>query len=227
MKVIEHIYAIKNLLNHGAVSDDYSYSNKLILHFLEITRAKLIEEKANKYHYISEQSFQSLCMDLEKGSFHNCCTGPEDLCLLKTRVQLPKTVTTRFGQFIKVMTLDGRVIPQDTITSYELSKYSITSKAPVIWFIHDNRIYIKGNINLVKVLVNGIFATPTEPTENCDASVDGICLDYLQQEFPIDSDLIDPMYKLTLNYLVLSQNKDDKNDTKDNTAISQPQSQLQ
>ncbi len=222
MIVKEHIYAVKNLLSHGPVSDDFSYSNKLILHFLEVSRAKLIEEKANKYHFISEQSFQSLCMDLQKASFHNCCSGPTDLCVLKTTKQLPKTVTTRFGQFVKVMTLDGRVISQGSKTLKDLSAYSITNRNPVYWFIHDNHIYIDGNASLVKVLVNGIFATPTEPLEEACSMEGGTCVDYLDQEFPIDADLISPMYSLTIQFLTSTQVKDEKNNSKDDTVLTQP-----
>lgn len=224
MKTQEHIYAIKNLMSHGMISDDFSYSNSLILHFLEVARAKLIEEKANKYFFISEQSFQSLCIDMEKGSFHNCCSGPEENCLLKSKEELPKTISVRFGTFIKVMDLYGNVISQGSPTLNKYFKFSITGKKAPMWFIHDNRLYILNNNSLDKVLINGIFSTPSQPIETaCTNGETALCVNYLDSEFPIDADLIDPMYKLTLTYLSLQNNKDEKNDSTDNLSVPQPQ----
>jgi hypothetical protein len=223
MKTIEHVYAIKNILSKGEVSDDYSYSNKLILHFLEVSRARLIEEKANKYHHISEQSYSSLCMDLEKGTFHNCCTGPDDKCLLKSVKEIPKTINTRFGNLTKVTDLAGNVIPMGSITTDSLSQYSITAKNSTVWFIHDSKLYIKNNNDLEKVVVNGLFLNPEDSLEECPDSTTINCPSYLDTEFPIDSDLIDAMYQLTLRYLTLPVQKDLMNDARENMEGGQPQ----
>jgi hypothetical protein len=96
MNLITHAYAVRNLLSKGASSDDASFSLRLIAHFLRVARGLLIEQKANKYNTISEQSFQSLCLDLVKGQFHNCCDAPTSKCLLlKSTTKIPKVLVTR------------------------------------------------------------------------------------------------------------------------------------
>lgn len=97
MKLIEHIYAIKNVLAHGAASDDFNLSDRLIAHYLQVARARLIEQKIDKYYYISEQSYQDLCLDLALSSFHDCCDIPEleECKIMKSVMEVPKFLNSR------------------------------------------------------------------------------------------------------------------------------------
>ena len=91
-----HLHSIKTMLSKGPASDDSSFSLRLIAHYLNVARALLTEQKADKYTYISEQSFQSLCVPLELGTFHNCCDYPGATCkVLKSVSPLPKFLNTR------------------------------------------------------------------------------------------------------------------------------------
>lgn len=91
-----HVYALRGLLSKGAASDDTSFSLRLIAHYLNVARALLTEQKADKYTYISEQSFQSLCVPMALGTFHNCCDYPGANCqVLKSVTPLPKFLNTR------------------------------------------------------------------------------------------------------------------------------------
>lgn len=224
MKLIEHVYALKNLLARGVPSDDFTFSNRLLAHYLKIARSKLIEEKADKYHYISDQSFQSLCLDLEEGNFHNCCEGPTiDCYVLKSSIKLPKFLNTRWGDFAKVMTLDGKVLPKTSLTINKLSKYSLTNRKPRTgWFIHDERLYVINNKHLEKILVNSLFDDPEEiNTLNCGPDTNTPCADFMDQEYPIDPDLVGGMYQLAMNFLLNSYRlpaRDDENNATDDGA---------
>lgn len=206
MKLLEHIYAVKNLINNGIASDDSRYSNPLIAHLLKITRSKLIEMKADKYYFISDQSFQSLCVNLELGTFHNCCEAPEigtECYILKSVIAIPKILNTRWGDFMKVTTLDGHTLSKTSITANSLAKYTLTNKTPKPgWFIHDGRLYLLNNKKLETVLLNGLFSDPKEISDiNCSVG-QGDCPPIYDEQFPLDSDLIDPMYKMTIEYLM-------------------------
>lgn len=224
MNLLTHVYAVRNLLSKGASSDDASFSLRLIAHFLRVARGFLIEQKANKYNFISEQSYQSLCLDLTKGQFHNCCDGPTSKCvLLKSTTKIPKFLITRWGDLAKVMTLDGKTIAKTSLTASRLSKYSLTNKDPKPgWFIHDGYLYLVHNTNLEKILVNSLFEDPSYVSEvNC-ATGQNNCPGYLEEEFPIDPDLVPALYNLTLNYLTNSLNmppKDMTNNAKDDQSI--------
>lgn len=204
MKLIEHIYAIKNLTNRGVASDDSRFNNSLLAHLLKINRANLIEKKADKYHFISEQSFQSLCVPLTKGQYHNCCDNIDTECyFMKSTIKLPKILNTRWGDFIKVTTLTGEVISKTSITLNSLAKYSITNSKPKTgWFIIDGYLGILNNTFLETALVNTLFSDPTEIENlNC-VNTNSDCSNLYEEEFPIDSDLIDPLYKMTIDYLM-------------------------
>ena len=218
MTLLEHVYAIKNLLSHGPVSDDFSYSDRLIAHFLQVTRAKLIERKADKYHFISDQSYQSLCVDLALSSFHNCCTKAELECkVLKSIEPIPKFLNSRWGNFLKVMDLAGTIIPEYNLTQNKYSKYSLVGAPKAGWFIHDNHLYIVNNKVLETVLLNALFDKPDEIAQSNCATTGENCTDFMGEQFPIDSDLIDDMYRLTLDFLVKSQQTtiDIENNAKD------------
>lgn len=222
MTLTHHCDAIQNLITKGSPSDDSSYSLRLIAHFLNVTRALLIEQKADKYHYISEQSFQSLCVDLELGSFHNCCEGPDTKCkVLKSKTKLPKFLNTRWGDFAKVMTLDGEVISKSSMTINKYAAYSLTSiDKETGWFIHDNYLYVINNKSLEKVLLSSLFTNPEDIEKaNCETSTNALCQGPFDAEYPIDADLIPIMYKMTMEFLLQSVNnippKDNENDSRD------------
>lgn len=212
MTTKEHIYAIKNVLSKGAVSDDFQFSNRLVLHFMNVARSILTEQKLDKYHSI--QSYQSLCTDLIQGSYHNCCgvTLPSSCVILKSTIKLPKLLSARWGDAVKVTTLDGTVIPQFNVTQSAKSSYGIV-KTPMGYFIHDNYLYVLNNSRLKKVLINGLWASPEDITTlNCPSS-DSPCSAY-DDVYPIDSDLVAPMYKLVLEYLTIKSPQDNVNDSR-------------
>lgn len=221
MTLAQHIYAVKNILANGPTSDDTPFSERLVAHFLQITRAYLLERKADKYRYISDQSFQSVCLDLELGSFHNCCDLPDLECkVLKSTIKLPKLLNSKWGNFLKVMDLTGNIIPEFNITNNKFSKYGVLThtNGTLGWFLHDGYIYIINNKILEKILVNALFTSSTEIQEiNCANGTANNCNDYGAEEFPIDADLIDPMYKATIEYLVQSTRlpNDSENNARD------------
>jgi len=204
MKLIEHVYALKNILAHGPASDDFSFSDRLIAHFLSVARARLVEQKIDKYHFISEQTYQDWCATLAPSNFHNCCSVPSVGCVvLKTTSEVPKFLNSRWGNFLKVMDMTGRVIPHITLTQNRLSQYALVPLAEG-WFMHDNHIYLLNTTVLTNIIVNGLFNNPQEIHEaNCPTTGSN-CADFMDETFPIDSDLIDPMYRLALELLLQS-----------------------
>lgn len=222
MTLLEHIYAVRNLEAKGSGSKDNSYSLELIAHLLNVVRATLTEQKADRYRYISEQSFQSLCIHLQKASLHNCCTIEDVGCsLLRSTVKIPKFLNTRWGEFVKVTTINGDNISKTSITTNKLAKYSLTNKKQKTgWFIHDGYLYIINNPNLEIVLLNSLYDNPAEIENlNCSTNTNGQpCADIYDTEYPIDPDLVEPLYKKVLDLLRYSlafPPKDAENNAKD------------
>jgi hypothetical protein len=114
------------------------------------------------------------------------------------------------------MDLEGRVIPQINLTQNRFAEYALTS-TPIGWFVHDNHLYLVNDKMLTQVLLNGLFNDPEEIYNiNCPGT-DSNCPTYMEEEFPIDSDLVDSMYKLALDLLLLAQKQplDTENNFKD------------
>lgn len=66
-------------------------------------------------------------------------------------------------------------------------------------------------------MLNALFDNPEEIYQkNCPTSGTN-CSDFMDEQFPIDSDLIDPMYKLTLQMLMVGMKNptDLENNAKD------------
>lgn len=215
MTLIHHISAVRAIIANGPTSKDTPFSDRLIAHFLQITRAFLLERKADKYRYISDQTFQSVCLDLELGSFHNCCDTPDLNCnILKSVIKIPKLLSARWGNFIQVMDFNGNVISEFNQTNNKYSSHGILTTT-LGWFMHDGYLYIINNKKLEKVLLNALFTNPTEISQiNCANGTSSNCDDYGTEEFPIDEDLIEPMYKATLEFLLRSEQN--INDTENN-----------
>lgn len=207
MTLLSHVYAIKNLLSHGTPSDDFSYSNRLISHFLRVARSYLIEKKIDRYNVISEQSYQDLCLTLAEADFHNCCdfiTVPTDCKLMKSTMVIPKFLNSRWGNFMRVTDLVGAVIPEITLTQNKFAAYSLApaNKTQTGWFMHDNHLYVLNNLFLERVLLNALFDNPAEIHDlNCVVT-ESNCTDFQDEEFPVDSDLVRDMYQLTLDFFI-------------------------
>jgi len=227
MTLLEHIYAVRNLVAKGSGSKDSSFSLELIAHFLNVARATLTEQKADRYRYISEQSFQSLCVPLIPATLHNCCDYPSAGCtLMRSTIKIPKFLNTRWGEFAKVLTLAGENISKTSITANKLAKYSLTNKNPKAgWFLHDGYLYIINNTNIEVALLNSLFDNPAEINSfNCATDTTStLCKEVYEEEYPIDPDLIEAMYKKVLDlmrYGLAFPPKDNENNAKDDQVSS-------
>jgi len=120
------------------------------------------------------------------------------------------------------MTLDGRVLAKTSVTANKYAQYSVTNADPKPgWFIHDQYLYVINNKTLEKILLNSLFDDPEQISQiNCNTSGE-TCADYMDTEFPVDSELVSPMYELTMKFLVNSLSlppKDNENNAKDDQA---------
>ena len=125
---LEHVYAIQNIINRGVKSDDARISNRLIEHFLNASRSILVKQKLDKYQPLSQQSYQTLCIPLEEGSYHDCSCVTVDLgCkVLKSTCELPTELVKRWKSSMTIQFLDGRTIDRISVRSKNNSPYSLT-----------------------------------------------------------------------------------------------------
>lgn len=220
MTILEHIYALQNIINKGRKSDDAPFTNQLLLHYMNVSRLLLVKREADKSKYLNPANYQGFCMKLVEDSWEKCCDMPEDLkCpILKSCNKIPKAITGRTNLYIKVSYLSGNEIGRTTHRSYHFNKYSLTKNLKPQWFILNDYLYVTGvpYNNLVAVWVDGLFEDPVAAAtlQLCEDSTEGC--DPLVAEYPIEGFLIEPMYDLVLQRLGLSMRypQDDVNNAK-------------
>lgn len=209
----EHVYAIQLIINGGPITDDLPFSNRLVEHFLKISRSVLLKRKLDKERNISLSNYQTICMPLEVESYHDCDCLPidNDCKILRSVDKIPNYITPNnpAGSHIRVEYLDGKNIGQISLSSFSNKKHSRTPQDIVTFFIRDNYIYIVGTLDLKLVLVSGIFEDPEklETYSDCGDSIGDTstpCYITDTREFPIDAELVAPMYEMTLQFLGVS-----------------------
>lgn len=167
-------------------------------------RSKLIQDKIDKYSFVTDQSYQTVCLELMESTFHDCCNIDYTDCpILKTKESIPRLLQSRLANNLKLTDASGKVIPEINMTQLLYSKYSDVPTM-IGYFINNNKIIIVNNKNLKLVLVSGIFDDPERiESLNCSTNQSSASCDYLQSEFPIDSDLVAIMYQGVINLLTI------------------------
>jgi len=220
MLIVEIIQRIQSLYSKGVHSDDSRLMSRHIYSKLLTVRAKLISQEAKKKQRISQWNYQTIpCVELIKVAAHDCsCIPPIGCEILRSKYKLPKPLSGLSGSLIQSVTSIDRSIKIDEISINAMkvqkgNKY--TSKKPN-YFIQNGYLYIFTPTKIAVVSVIGLFENPIEVKEFiglCDIEYEGCieCIDYQNEEFPIDNDLIDAMIELSLTELIqiFSQNVED------------------
>jgi len=223
---LEHIYAIQNQYHRGSKPDDAKYpSNRLVEHFLNTMRALLVKRKQDKHYTISPMTYQTVCIPLEVSSYEECsCLDEEilplleDCTLLKSKCPLPSEITSRWGTSIDVKYLNGNPVPRTSMTSNKYAPYSLAGAGQVEgWFIGDNSyLYVINSSMLQVVLARALWENPADLDGYCDCNEITIgggsngsgsttCHDSLTEEYPIDAELVEPLYSMVMDKLYRSQ----------------------
>lgn len=152
-------------------------------------------------------------MPLEVVSYHDCNCLPIDVdCkILRSVDKIPNYITPNnpAGSHIRVEYLDGKTIGQISLAAFSNKQHSRTPQAITTFFIRDNYVYIVGTLDLKLVLVSGIFEDPEklETYSDCGDSINETgepCYVTDTREFPIDSELVAPMYEMALQFIGIS-----------------------
>jgi len=219
--LLQHVYFIQNILSKGVTSDDTRISNRLVAHALKQARSRLIKIKLDKSDYISESNYQKLCVPLELHTYHDCSciTDNNDCQILRSIAEIPKYLVAKWGPAIQVIYLNGRRVPMASMTSNEYAEFSLTNNPKKTgYFMEENYLYVLNNKKLNTILIKGIWEDP-ESVDDFNTAMctnDNSCADYYTEDFPIDAELVFPMYQLAIELLGLSYQfpEDTRNDAR-------------
>lgn len=227
MKIKDIIQRVQSLYSKGIQSDDTRLSSRHIYNKMLTVRAKLISQEAKKKQRVSQWNYQTIdCIELITVPLHDCpCVPPYGCDILRSKYPLPRPLTGLSGELIEWVRTIDKSVKIDYITINALNAQSgnkYTSKNSY-YFIQNGYLYISTPRKLKYVTVRGLFEDPLEAEEfkgYCDECEDcPSCIDYPEQEFAIDNDLIDTLIQMTMEEVVMlfSQSVEDTtNDTRDN-----------
>lgn len=218
----EHVYAIQNIINHGPQSDDNRFSNRLIAHFLKSARSVLIKRKLEKMVALSDLTYQTICVPLVPSTYHdcNCIADTFDCQVLKSTCPIPKDIVSRNQSSIVTRNVLGQKIDSINISRNDLAKFSYSNRTPKTgWLIENGHLLLLNtDLTLPMVLLTAVWEDPEAVTNYCGCVDQEItpCYNALTQAFPMDADLVMPMYEMTLQLMGVAQKypEDNLNNTK-------------
>lgn len=201
----EHIYKLRTFIKQH--SDDTIYSDEFLYSLLRDSRNTLLERENKKFTKDSEFHKQTICMPLIIDTYNDCeCLPFEVKCkVLKSKYKLPKVLTGRNKELLRILTFDGNSqIPFVLSTDLKNLKYTKTKKKGIKYGITNNFLIVFNTLQLKGVLVEGIFEDPLELSKISFCDEEGNetqCYDLNTTDFPIKGSLSYPMYQLSLDML--------------------------
>lgn len=227
MLVKELIQRVQSLYSKGVQSDDSRLSERHIYNKLLSVRSRLIFQKVNKRQKINQWTYQVLpCVKLVEAAKHECPCIPTGNCkILRTELPLPMPISSLDKHIIQSVTsLDGNIVFDES--TFESEKYGAgnkyTSTKPN-FYIRNGYLYITDRTGLEVITITGLFDDPVEAGNYAsfceDVCPECNCKSAMDMEFPIDSDLIEPLVEISIQELIVlfSQMREDQtNDARDN-----------
>lgn len=230
MKIKEIIQGFRDVIadSHSTVSDDTSFSDRLLYHYLKMIRAQLLYEKFVKgTRPINKFSTQNLeCIPLYELDENECPCRPARGCLfLRSKDPLPQTILitdVRAGleefNYIKWEDLESVKHSRFKFDRDE-TYYSLKTKKEGTY------LYIHYRQYLEYADVEGMFEDPLEVRLYPSCCDPDKCIYAPEERFPIDSSLINLLYRMTFETYVQIKSAavpDILNNDSDETSGAQP-----
>jgi hypothetical protein len=196
----------------GYSETEAPYSDEYIYHLFTTAAARLIRQREEKNHKQSDWNTPLYAVKLETDTIHGygCLPGCN---VLRTKYKIPKPVTARAKDMLKVYTLgmeeiryinaaDNKAIQLDGVYKNKLH-YSIINEYVYIWNGDTTNVVPRA------ILISGYFIDPSLWSSVTTCTTDGEetntpCFDTSVSEYPLDADLAYPAYQMTLDILKLS-----------------------
>lgn len=202
MTILNHVYAVKELLNKGQIKNNYPYSNLFIQHFLELNRCLVLKQRLSNKDSLADINYTKVCLEMEISNFEGDCYKGQ--CkILKSKKPIPLYL----GDSLSVLSVSGETLSQRTINQQKYSKYSITKSDQPFWFIFNNYLYIQNNLLIEKIILKGIFESlESVATIDCNCTSPDCVNDYI---FSVDPSYVTTIYDLTLKNLLMFTHETD------------------
>lgn len=225
----EHIFHLKEVLSHGAASDDSRLSDRHIYHILKYLRAKKVKEKADKSNQLSPFLYQSVdCFPMELAEPGDCGCIITGCKVLKSTYDLPTIITARNRILLEVRTLLGDKIDYMPEIRVRYARQSRTMSNKRFWYVHNNKLIVVDPDNMLEnIAVEGVFQDPMDlmNISSCAAN-NHPCYDPYSEDFPLPDELAADVYSISYSELykiMMMIPMDNSNNTVDDSALAPKQ----
>jgi hypothetical protein len=190
------------------VSDDTSYSDRLIYHYLKMCRSRLLYEKfvssKRPIHKFATQTLE--CVPLCEIDQNECPCRPAKGCIfLRTESPLPETILitdVRAGliefNYVKWEDIEGVMNSRHSFDRKEVF-YSLRTKNDGTY------LYIHNNHFLESIDVEAMFDEPLD-VHRYDTCKKDPCLKAKEVDFPFDSSLMGILYQMAFEKYIVIKN---------------------
>lgn len=206
-----------------AHSDDSNFSDEYLYNLVRSYRNLFLKRKYESKKNMSPIVWQTVCLPLTRTKYHDCSCISVGCDILKSIKVIPSVVVGRNKPFIKVQTFDGVSIPYITPDRVKTNRYSnILSDVPG-YYVQNKKVIIWNTTALKAVMITGVFEDPAILSEYNICDENGVeysscSYDPLNEEFPVDEDLIPDIRLSVLKELGISLGiqEDTTNDSQSN-----------
>jgi hypothetical protein len=204
MTFTDHVAAIRNIISKGAASKDLRISDRLIGHFLNVSRASLIDK------FPSDINWQTICMELTATTMSSVCPDcelPEGCStVLKSVDSLPALIGKDAMKALTIRLIDGTILGKKNLTNNKYGKHSLVIKSNQKqgWFIYNQHLYVLSDHNIPLVYVDGLFADPSqinEYTPCANGAINPSTCSESSMVYPVDVKAVSTIYDFTLRML--------------------------
>lgn len=206
---------IRNMATSGSNPIDFRIPDSQIDFWVDQTRSKLISQSIQKRKDITTVWVQILpCLELQHVDKSECCDLPSNCKVLRTVLQIPRTVETSADNCIlKVTDSSGNIIPKTTENGAKYDQYNKYTSNQTKWYEKNMYIYIINNDTLSKINVHAIFESPMDLAdyESCTGETCFNDNDEYPCSLKMASEITDIVYKTkVIPFMTLPQ--DNSND---------------
>lgn len=203
-KIKDHIDTIRARIRQ--LGDDSMWSSPLLFKMMNDVRAVLIKQQLDKKSSVSTNNEQLICVPLEKDTFYDCSCVPADDCLImKSTCEIPDVLSYKEKFALRVYDGGRNLIPYVHISKLK-GRANLDTNSPY-WTLINKRLILFGAHYKV-VFVMGIWNDPSEVENfcNCGDSSTDPCIDYSDDDYPIDPHLVSPMEDMVVRTIFPSLN---------------------
>lgn len=217
----ELVYMIMDELK--VLSDDSYFNEDHIIFLADKYRVFLLKQKYSDIKkQMPDSNYQTICLNLKEENIINS-SGCESLGYLKSIEKIPHMMKVSSPKLSPINYFNGIMM---SFVSRERLQYvgnnRFTSNFIFASIGDDNHLYLKSSnpqySYLEKVKLTGVFEDSREASKLRCLNEDNSNCSILEQDFPIESSLVNPLIELIVKELLpaVYRPEDNNNDSKDN-----------